>query len=174
MSQPRHVVCPHCEAVNRIPDDRLNQQPKCGKCREPLFTGTPVELNDGNFNRHISRSDLPLVVDFWASWCVPCRRSFPWLNAMHDKYGDDGLVIIGVNLDESRADAEDFLREYPTKFAIHYDVDKTLAREFDVMGMPMSYVIGRDGQQVAKHFGFKVRKEAEYEAVIVEALGLQE
>ena len=121
-----------------------------------------------------AHSGKVLVIDFWASWCVPCRRSFPWLNAMHDKYGDDGLVIIGVNLDESRADAEDFLREYPPKFAIHYDVDKTLAREFDVMGMPMSYVIGRDGQQVAKHFGFKVRKEAEYEAVIVEALGLQE
>ena len=115
-----------------------------------------------------------VVLDFWASWCVPCRRSFPWLNAMHDKYGDDGLVIIGVNLDESRADAEDFLREYPPKFMIHYDDDKALAREFDVMGMPMSYVIGRDGEQVSKHIGFKVRKQAEYEAAIVNALGVQE
>lgn len=115
-----------------------------------------------------------VVVDFWASWCVPCRRSFPWLNAMHDEYADDGLVIIGVNLDESRADAEGFLRDYPANFAIHYDDDKVLAREFDVIGMPMSYVIGRNGEQVAKHVGFKVRKQAEYEAVIAEALGVQE
>lgn len=128
----------------------------------------------------ISTSDLAahmgkvVVVDFWASWCVPCRRSFPWLNAMHDKYGDDGLVIIGVNLDEAREEAEAFLAEYPPKFEIWYDDSRALAREFDVMAMPMSYVIGRDGQRVARHFGFKVKKQDEYEAVIVAALNQQE
>lgn len=137
----------------------------------PLYASDAPAADNLDLNEYGGKV---VVVDFWASWCVPCRRSFPWLNAMHDKYGDDGLVIIGVNLDESRADAEGFLREYPPKFAIYYDVDKVLAREFDVMGMPMSYVIGRDGEQVAKHIGFKVRKQAEYEAVIVEALGVQE
>ena len=115
-----------------------------------------------------------VVVDFWASWCVPCRRSFPWLNAMHDKYGDDGLVIIGVNLDESREDAEAFLAEYPPKFQILYDDAKVLARQFEVMAMPMSYVIGRNGQQIARHFGFKVKKQDDYEGAIVEALNQSE
>jgi thiol-disulfide isomerase/thioredoxin len=115
-----------------------------------------------------------LLVDFWASWCVPCRRSFPWLNTMHDKYGEQGLVIIGVNLDESRQDAEAFLAEYSPRFRIWYDANRALAHEFDVMAMPMSYVIGRDGSQVARHFGFKVRKQDEYEAVIVDALSQEE
>jgi len=115
-----------------------------------------------------------VVVDFWASWCVPCRRSFPWLNSMHEKYGDQGLVIIGVNLDEARNDAEAFLAEYPPKFEIWYDESKELAREYDVTAMPMSYVIGRDGQRVARHFGFKVKKQDEYEAAILAALGQQE
>lgn len=115
-----------------------------------------------------------LVMDFWASWCVPCRRSFPWLNAMHDKYSEQGLVIIGINLDESRQDAEAFLAEYPPRFRIWYDESKALARDFDVMAMPMSYVIGRDGAQVARHFGFRVRKQDEYEAVIAEALSQEE
>lgn len=137
----------------------------------PLQAGDAAGGGNLDLGQH---SGKVVIVDFWASWCVPCRRSFPWLNAMHEKYGDDGLVIIGVNLDESRADAEVFLREYPPKFAIHFDNDKALAREFDVEAMPMSFVLGRDGQQLARHFGFKVKKQAEYEAVIVEALGVRE
>jgi len=111
-----------------------------------------------------------VIVDFWASWCVPCRRSFPWLNAMHDAHADDGLVIIGVNLDEERTAAEEFLREFPPSFRIIYDTSKDLAREFDVIAMPSSFLIGRDGQIRKRHYGFKVRKQAEYEAAIVEAL----
>ena len=111
-----------------------------------------------------------VVLDFWASWCVPCRRSFPWLNAMHAKYSDQGLVVVGVNLDKERADAERFLEEYPVDFAIMYDENQELARQFEVVAMPSSYVIGRDGQVVARHMGFKVRQQDEYEAIIVEAL----
>ena len=112
-----------------------------------------------------------VVLDFWASWCVPCRRSFPWLNAMHEKYADDGLTIIGVNLDMERADADRFLEEYPASFAILYDENQKLARQFEVVAMPSSYVIGREGQIVARHLGFKVKQQDEYEAIIVEALG---
>lgn len=111
-----------------------------------------------------------VVVDFWASWCVPCRRSFPWLNSMHEKYGDDGLVIIGVNVDKERTDASGFLQEYPARFRISYDPEGRLAEQYGVEGMPSSFVIGRDGQLRKKHLGFKVRKQQEYEAAIVAAL----
>ena len=111
-----------------------------------------------------------VIVDFWASWCVPCRRSFPWLNSMHDRYGEDGLVIIGVNLDQERSAANEFLHEFPPKFSIHYDVSKDLAKSYGVVAMPTSYLVGRDGEIRKTHYGFKVKKQDEYELAIVEAL----
>jgi thioredoxin 2 len=75
------VVCPRCEAVNRIPQHRLEQKPRCGKCHEALFSGNPVELSEANFKRHLQRNDLPLVVDFWASWCGPCKIMEPHFKA---------------------------------------------------------------------------------------------
>jgi thiol-disulfide isomerase/thioredoxin len=115
-----------------------------------------------------------VIVDFWASWCVPCRRSFPWLNAMHERYADAGLVIVGVNLDQDRSAASEFLREYPAKFTIVYDGGEELAKDFDVVAMPSSYLIGRDGKLRRRHFGFKVKQQQEYEAAITEALADQE
>jgi len=114
-----------------------------------------------------------VVVDFWASWCVPCRRSFPWLNAMQKRYADDGLVIIGVNVDNDEQDARGFLRDYPPQFRIAWDRDKSLARRFEVIAMPSSYVIGRDGDILATHLGFKVKKQDDYEAAIRQALQQQ-
>jgi thiol-disulfide isomerase/thioredoxin len=111
-----------------------------------------------------------VLLDFWASWCVPCRRSFPWMNEMHGKYADDGLVIVAVNLDNDPAEARAFLREFPSDFRIGYDEEKSLARRFEVQAMPSSYLIGRDGQVLKRHFGFKAKKTSEYEAAIKEAL----
>jgi thiol-disulfide isomerase/thioredoxin len=111
-----------------------------------------------------------VVLDFWASWCAPCRRSFPWLNAMHAKYSSQGLVIIGVNVDNDPAAAATFLEEFPAEFQIYYDTDAVLARQYDIQGMPSSVVIGRDGEIADTHIGFKVKRQNEYEAILVAAL----
>lgn len=106
-----------------------------------------------------------VVVDFWASWCEPCRHSFPWLNAMQAKYADRGLVVIGVNVDRVRTDADRFLRDVPAAFEIVYDPDGSLASRYEVPGMPSSYVFGPAGELVGQHIGFRnsLREEREAE-----------
>ncbi|HJR69377.1 MAG TPA: TlpA disulfide reductase family protein [Gammaproteobacteria bacterium] len=109
-------------------------------------------------------------VDFWASWCVPCRRSFPWLNAMHRQYGPEGLQIIAVNLDKERALADGFLAEIPADFSVLFDPAGKLAKAFVVQAMPSSYLLAADGTVLASHFGFKTADAPEYERAIEDAL----
>ncbi|HET6630506.1 MAG TPA: TlpA disulfide reductase family protein [Woeseiaceae bacterium] len=107
-----------------------------------------------------------VVVDFWASWCAPCRRSLPWLDAMQRQYADEGLVVIGVNEDNAAADAEAFLKDVLVGFRIVLDEDGEIARQYELLAMPSTYVYGRDGQLVTRHLGFKVAKQDEYEALL--------
>lgn len=105
-----------------------------------------------------------VVVDFWASWCKPCRQSIPWLNEMQSRYAAQGLVVVGINVDAVRADADKFMRDTPIRFDIFYDSQGELARRYALQGMPSTLVFGRDGQLVATHIGFQQAKQDAREA----------
>ncbi len=109
-------------------------------------------------------------VDFWASWCEPCRRSFPWLNQMQARYAPQGLEVIGINLDSDKAAAQKFLREVPAHFTLKFDPEGKVATKFDVQAMPSSFLLDASGNVVASHLGFRLTDTAQYEAQIKKAL----
>ena len=111
-----------------------------------------------------------VLVDFWASWCAPCRQSFPWLNSIQSRYRERGLVVIGVNVDRERAEADRFLREVPARFPIVYDPAGTLATKYQLLGMPSSFVFGPDGQLLSTHVGFKLAARTERETELATLL----
>jgi len=129
MTQAVHVVCPRCDAVNRVPPDRLAEDAKCGKCRAPLFAGAPLALDEGRFAKHLGRSDLPLVVDFWAPWCAPCRAMAPAFETVARRI-EPQARLIKVNTEEAQA----------------------LAGRYGIRSIP-TLVVFRSGQEVARTSG---------------------
>lgn len=163
-----------------MPSSRANRQWP-GVCVYAVACGILAWLPYGFARADGSVIDFPdplsphagkvVLVDFWASWCVPCRRSFPWMNDMQSKYADEGLVIVAVNVDNDPQAAQRFLDEYPPDFQVWYDRDRALARRFEVVAMPSSFLLDTEGQVVERHLGFQVLRQDEYEAAIRAALG---
>lgn len=111
-----------------------------------------------------------VYVDFWASWCGPCKQSFPWMNEMQAKYGPRGLQIVGVNLDVKTADAEKFLSEVPAQFTVAYDPKGDTAKRYAIKGMPSSVLVSADGKVIKVHAGFREDERKALEDAIVAAL----
>jgi thiol-disulfide isomerase/thioredoxin len=112
-----------------------------------------------------------LYVDFWASWCGPCAKSFPFLNELHQQFKDQGLQIVGVNLDEVADDAKAFLVKNPASFAVRADATKQCAKDFDVKAMPTSYIVDRKGMIHHVHLGFRPGDAEDLRALVEKLLG---
>jgi thiol-disulfide isomerase/thioredoxin len=115
-----------------------------------------------------------VMLDFWASWCEPCRQSFSWMNKMQARYGKDGFKIVAVNLDESQKDAQHFLKKYPAEFDIAYDPKGKTADAYKLSVMPSSFLINKKGQVIYKHRGFTGADKKILESKIRKLVGRQD
>ena len=126
-----------------------------------------VESFISNLNQQYPNKTIYL--DFWASWCGPCRKSFPFMNKLHSKYAEN-LVVIAVNEDENQSLADKYLKKYPAAFEIIYDSSGKIATTFDLVAMPSSYIISEDGELIGKHAGFRKGDDINLEAALVKYL----
>ena len=111
-----------------------------------------------------------VYLDFWASWCGPCRESFPWMDSLQDIYAKKGLAVVALNVDRKRNDADQFLAKHPPHFAVFFDPDGTIADQFKVNGMPETVLIDRSGKVRYEHIGFRPADRAELDSKIRELL----
>ena len=128
------VVCPSCQSPNRIPAARLGDNPRCGKCKQQLFTGRPIVLTDQTFDRHLTRSELPLVVDFWAAWCAPCKMMAPFFEQAATAL-EPQVRLAKVNTDENPMLAQRYqINSIPTTAV--FKGGREVARQPGAMNLP--------------------------------------
>ena len=129
MSQTKNVVCPNCNTTNSIPGGRLGDRPRCGKCKQGIFNGHPVELNQQSFQQHVSHNDIPLLVDFWAPWCGPCRSMAPAFEQAAAQLEPD-FRLAKLNTEEEQA----------------------IGAQYGIRSIP-TMVLFRNGQEIARQSG---------------------
>src|SRR5690554_5506881 len=129
MSNLVHLNCPHCQVLNRIPQARLVDGPKCGKCKEPLLKGKPLEVNEQNFAALVEGSDVPVVIDFWASWCGPCKMMTPIFAEVAAKDSNNWRFV-----------------------KINTEANQQLAARFAIRSIP-SLLVFKGGKEVARQAG---------------------
>ena len=116
---------------------------------------------------------MTVYLDFWASWCGPCKQSFPWMGEMQARYKAQGLRVLAINLDQKPADANAFLKDNPAGFDVAFDANGKTPKAYAIQGMPTSVLIGPDGHVISLHTGFKPEQRAELETQIRRALSLK-
>lgn len=133
----------------------------------------PFSLNDIDGKQTRSLSDfrgLVVYLDFWASWCAPCRKSLPLLNELRNELHDQGFEVIAVNLDEEPEMGLEFLQEYPVDYPVLFDVDGSTPRSYEVRAMPTSFIIDRDGNLKVVHEGFNPADMAKIKQKVIQLL----
>lgn len=115
-----------------------------------------------------------VYLDFWASWCGPCKQSFPWMNDMQTRYSTQGLRVVGINVDQKTEDAKAFLKDTPASFDVAFDAAGKTPKSYAIKGMPTSVLIGPDGKVLIVHSGFKDEQRDERERQIKQALHLKD
>ncbi len=111
-----------------------------------------------------------VYLDFWASWCVPCRETFPWMNQLQAKFGKDGFEVVAVNIDTKKVDADKFLAQFPAGFTVLFDPKRAVAKTYELKGLPTTFLIDRAGNLVSTHLGFQKERAGELEAHIAKAI----